>query len=86
MTEVHTVPGAVHKLNIPSDAKFHTKLTQHSLNPAQKKYLHTKVDDMVAAGITAPIHLRDVHAVTPVKDKDYRSTNWNTGLTTGVLN
>ena len=66
MSEVNTVPGAVHKLNIPSDAKFRTKLTQCSLNPAQKKYLHTKVDDMIAAGIVAPIHPRDVCAVAPV--------------------
>jgi hypothetical protein len=66
MTKVNTVPGAIHKLNIPSDAKFRTKLTQHSLNPAQKKYLHTKVDNMVAAGIIAPIHPRDVRAVAPV--------------------
>jgi hypothetical protein len=39
MTEVNAVPGAVHKLNIPSNAKFRTKLMQHSLNPAQKAYL-----------------------------------------------
>jgi hypothetical protein len=58
MTEVNTVPGAVHKLNIPSNAKFHTKLMQHSLNPAQKRYLHTKVDNMVAAGIHTNIPAR----------------------------
>jgi hypothetical protein len=66
MTEVNAVPGAIHKLNIPSDARFHTKLTQRSLNPAQKAYLHAKVDDMMAAGIIALIHPRDVRAVAPV--------------------
>jgi hypothetical protein len=66
MTEVNIVPGAVHKLNIPSDAKFRTKLMQRSLNPAQKMYLHMKVDDMITAGIIAPIHPQDVRAVAPV--------------------
>jgi hypothetical protein len=60
MSEVNTVPGAVHKLNIPPETKFHTRIGQRSLNPAQKEYLHMKVDKMVKAGIITPIHPRDV--------------------------
>jgi hypothetical protein len=66
MSEVNTVPGAVHKLNIPPETKFRTRIGQRSLNPAQKEYLHTKVDEMVEAGVIAPIHPRDVRAVAPV--------------------
>ena len=66
MSEVNTVPGAVHKLNIPPETKFRTRIGQRSLNPAQKEYLHTKVDEMVGAGVIAPIHPRDVRAVAPV--------------------
>ena len=36
------------------------------MNPAQKEYLHAKVDEMVKAGIVASIHPRDVRAVAPV--------------------
>jgi hypothetical protein len=66
MSEVNIVPGAVHKLNIPPGTKFRTRIGQRSMNPAQKEYLHTKVDEMVGAGIVAPIHPRDVRAVAPV--------------------
>ena len=66
MSEVNTVPGAVHKLNIPPETKFRTRIGQRSLNPAQKEYLHTKVNEMVGAGVIAPIHPRDVRAVAPV--------------------
>jgi hypothetical protein len=60
MSEINMVPGAVHKLNILSRIKFYTRIRQRSMNPAQKKYLHTKVDEMARAGIIAPIHPRDV--------------------------
>jgi hypothetical protein len=66
MSEVNTVPGAVHKLNIPPGTKFRTKVGQRSLNPAQREYLHAKVNEMVDAGIIAQIHPRDVRAVAPV--------------------
>ena len=66
MSEVNTVPGAVHKLNIPPETKFRMRIPQQSMNPAQKEYLHAKVDEMVKAGIIAPIHPRDVRTVAPV--------------------
>jgi hypothetical protein len=66
MSEVNMVPEAVHKLNIPPETKFRTRIPQRSMNPAQKEYLHAKVNEMVEAGIIAPIHPRDVHAVAPV--------------------
>jgi hypothetical protein len=36
------------------------------MNPAQKEYLHAKVNEMVEAGIVAPIHPRDICAVVLV--------------------
>jgi hypothetical protein len=66
MSEVNTVPGAVHKLNIPPETKFCTRIPQQSMNPAQKEYLHAKVNEMIEAGIIALIHPRDVRAVAPV--------------------
>jgi hypothetical protein len=66
MSEVNTVPGAVHKLNIPPETKFRTRIPQRSMNPAQKEYLHAKVNEMIEAGIVTLIHPRDVCAVAPV--------------------
>lgn len=66
MSEVNTVLGVVHKLNIPPEMKFHMRIPQRSMNPAQKEYLHAKVDKIVKAGIITPIHPRDVCAVAPV--------------------
>jgi hypothetical protein len=66
MSEVNTVPGVVHKLNIPPGTKFRTRIGQQSMNPAQKEYLHMKVNEMIGAGIIALIHPRDVQAVAPV--------------------
>lgn len=63
ISEVNPVPGAVHKLNVPEGAKFRTKIGQRSLNPAQRKFLDSKVDEMLNAGIIAPIHPRDVKCV-----------------------
>ncbi|KAJ3822824.1 hypothetical protein F5880DRAFT_1656188 [Lentinula raphanica] len=40
--EVRPVPGAVHKLNVPGDAKFSTKVRQKGLTPPQREYLHKK--------------------------------------------
>ena len=65
ISEVNTVPGAVHKLDIPEDATFRTKIGQRSLNPPQKAYIHSKVKEMLSAGIIEPIHPRDVRAVAP---------------------
>jgi hypothetical protein len=36
MTEVNAVPGAIHKLNIPSDTKFRTKLIAAFIEPRTK--------------------------------------------------
>jgi hypothetical protein len=65
MSKVNTVPGVVHKLNIPPGTKFCTRIPQRSLNPVQKEYLHAKVNEMVRVEIIAPVHPRDVRAVAP---------------------
>jgi hypothetical protein len=65
ISEVNTVPGISHKLKIPEGATFQTKIGQRSMTPPQWKYLNDKVDEMLAAGIIAPIHPRDVRNVAP---------------------
>ena len=65
MSEVNAVPGVSHQLKIPEGMTFRTKIGQRSMTPPQRKFLNKKVDEMLAAGIVAPIHPRDVHNVAP---------------------
>jgi len=51
VSEVFPVDGAVHMLNIPEDATFLKKVHQKPLTPPQRQYLHTKIDEMLAAGV-----------------------------------
>jgi hypothetical protein len=60
MKEVNTIPGAVHKLNIPSGATFRTKIPPRSYNPDQRTFVNTKVNEMLKAGIICPIHPSEV--------------------------
>src|SRR5271168_4255158 len=46
MKEVNTIPGAVHKLNIPDGATFRTKIPPRSYNPDQRAFVNAKVDEM----------------------------------------
>lgn len=65
MSEVNPIPGVSHQLKILADARFQTKISQWSMTPPQRKYLHEKVDEMLAAGIITPIHPRDIRNVAP---------------------
>jgi hypothetical protein len=65
MSKVNVVPGISHQLKIPEEATFQTKIGQCSMMPPQQKYLNEKVDEMLAAGIIAPIHPWDVCNVAP---------------------
>jgi hypothetical protein len=60
LKEVNAIPGAVHKLNIPEDATFRTKIPPRSYNPEQRAFVNTKVDEMLEAGIICPIHPSEV--------------------------
>ncbi|KIK55814.1 hypothetical protein GYMLUDRAFT_110585, partial [Collybiopsis luxurians FD-317 M1] len=51
VSKVCPVPGAMHQLHIPDGAKFSMKVRQKALIPLQCKYLHTKVDKLVAASV-----------------------------------
>jgi hypothetical protein len=64
MSEVNPVPGVSHKLKILADARFQTKIGQRFMTPPQHKYLNEKVDKMLAAGIIALMHPRDVRNIT----------------------
>ena len=66
LTEVAPIPGAVHKLNIPPESKFNTKPFSPKWTPDQRKFVHSKVDDMLKAGVIRHIHPRDVKCVSPI--------------------
>ncbi|KAE9401303.1 hypothetical protein BT96DRAFT_793200, partial [Gymnopus androsaceus JB14] len=51
VSEVRAVPDSVHRLNIPENTKFSTKVRQKALTPPQREYLHKKIDELLAAGI-----------------------------------
>ncbi|KAG2744481.1 hypothetical protein P692DRAFT_201684514, partial [Suillus brevipes Sb2] len=51
LSEVLPVPGAEHHLNIPPDTTFCTRVHQQALTPPQTHFLHSKIDEMLAAGI-----------------------------------
>ena len=65
LSEVNLIPGAVHKLNLPENAMFHTKIPQHLFNPDQKAFMEAKVDDMLKAGVVHSMHPREVKCVAP---------------------
>ncbi|KAG1774665.1 hypothetical protein EV702DRAFT_1237852 [Suillus placidus] len=51
LSEVLPVPGAEHRLNILQDATFRLRVHQRALTPPQTQFLHSKIDEMLAAGI-----------------------------------
>jgi hypothetical protein len=61
--EVNAIPGAVHKLNIPKDATFQTKIPPRSYNPDQQAFINGKVNEILEAGIVRPIHPSKVRFV-----------------------
>ncbi|KAF6751358.1 hypothetical protein DFP72DRAFT_1137928 [Ephemerocybe angulata] len=63
--EVLPVEGAVHKFNIPDDAKFSRKVHQRPLSPPQRQYLNTKIDEMLAAGIIEACEPGEVKCASP---------------------
>ncbi|KIJ95894.1 hypothetical protein K443DRAFT_30426, partial [Laccaria amethystina LaAM-08-1] len=65
LSEVNLIPGAVHKLNVPENATFRTKIPQRSFNPDQKAFMAAKVQEMLKGGIIRPIHLGEVRCVAP---------------------
>jgi len=65
LTKVNLIPGAVHKLNIPEDATFRTKIPQCSFNPDQCSFMVAKVQEMLKGGIIRPIHPGEVCCVAP---------------------
>ena len=61
--EVNVIPGAVHKLNIPENTEFRTKIRPRAYNPDQRVFINTKVDEMLEAGIIRSIHPSEVRFV-----------------------
>ena len=66
VNEVKHIPGATHRLEIPEDAKFSTKIRQRPMSPPQTAYFSKALDVMLEAGICAPIAAKDVKCVSPI--------------------
>jgi hypothetical protein len=60
MSEVTPVEGAAHRLDIPRDKQFRTKVNQRPQSPPQREFFNGVLDKMLAAGIVRPINHQDV--------------------------
>ncbi|KAG1721399.1 hypothetical protein EDD22DRAFT_854399 [Suillus occidentalis] len=71
LSEVLPVPGAKHTLNIPEGTTFNLRVHQRALTPPQLKFLHGRIDEMIAAGIIekAPPDLVKCAATTVLAKK-----------------
>ncbi|KIM79278.1 hypothetical protein PILCRDRAFT_52296, partial [Piloderma croceum F 1598] len=65
MSEVYHVPGAVHKIDVPKDKVFNTKVHQRPLTPPQRTYYNGVLDQMLEAGVIVPIAADKVKCVSP---------------------
>lgn len=63
--EVRHVKGAIHKLNVPADAKLRKVVRQRALTPPQKEYLHAKIDELLKAGVIKACSPTDVKCIAP---------------------
>ena len=60
MSEVTPVEGAAHRLDIPRDKQFRTKVNQRPQTPPQREFFNSVIDKMLDAGIIRPIAHQDV--------------------------
>ena len=60
MSEVTPVEGAAHRLDIPRDTPFRTKVNQRPQTPPQREFFNGVLDKMLEAGIIRPIDYQDV--------------------------
>ena len=65
VSEVTQVPGVVHRLNVPNDAKFSSKINQRPLTPPQRQYLNKKIDEMLEAGVIEQVEPSQVKCISP---------------------
>ena len=66
MSEVHHIPGAVHKINILKDKVFNTKVHHQPLTPLQRTYFNGIIDRILEAGLIVPIAVNKVKCVSPM--------------------
>jgi len=83
LSEVNLIPDAVHKLNIPENASFRTKIPQCSFNPDQRAFMEAKVDEMLKGGIVRSMHPGEVRCVAP--SVLAQKVHGNTGLSSDEL-
>jgi len=83
LSEVNLIPGAMHKLKVPEDATFHTKIPQCMFNPDQRAFMEAKVDEMLKGGIIWPMHPGEVKCVAP--SVLAQKIHGNTGLSSDEL-
>jgi len=83
LSKVNLIPGAMHKLNVPEDATFHTKIPQCMFNPDQQVFMEAKVDEMLKGGMIQPMHPGEVKCVAP--SVLAQKIHGNTGLSSDEL-
>ena len=83
MSEVTPVEGAAHRLDIPRDTQFRTKVHQRPQSPPQKAFFNEVIDKMLTAGIIRPIAHQDVKCcgATTLAKKAHEGN----GLTLNIL-
>ncbi|KAH7918392.1 hypothetical protein BV22DRAFT_979341, partial [Leucogyrophana mollusca] len=65
LSEVSLVPGAVHQLKIPPNAKFSLKVRQRPLSPPQKVFMHKRTKEMYKADIIERAPPAEVKCIAP---------------------
>ena len=83
VSEVKTVEGAIHHLDIPSDATFSFKVNQKPLTPPQRRYLYESIDTMLEAGIIEACNPEDVKCISATTLA--QKTHQGKGLALGEL-
>ena len=67
VSKVTAIPGATHKIHIPSDVVFPKEIPhQWPLTEPQWKYLSKTIDELLTANIIEPIRPEDVKCVLPL--------------------
>ena len=65
--EVIAIPGAEHRIKIPSDAMFPKKIPhQKPLEDNRRSYLNNAIDELLTAGIIETIRPEDIKCCSPI--------------------
>jgi hypothetical protein len=75
VSEVKTVKGSEHKLDIKPGSKFATKITNRPFTPPQQKYLNKVLDELLDTGVIRSIAAEDVKCCSQITLAQKAHTN-----------